>query len=68
MPSYFTNLNQLGLILDILGFLLIFFFGGFTLGLREYISSSPTSWALILRLAGCLLVVMGFVFQIIGAT
>lgn len=63
------NPTVVGLALDILGFGLVFLFGGFTFGqsglLLENDQSEKTK---PLRILGAILVITGFVFQIFGAT
>lgn len=62
------NPTVVGLALDILGFVLVFSFGGFTFGqsglLLENDQSGKTK---PLRIFGAILVITGFVFQIYGA-
>ena len=64
----FWNPTVIGLALDILGFGLVFSFGGFTFGqsglLLENDQSGKTK---PLRILGAILVITGFAFQIGGA-
>lgn len=61
------NITQLGLSLDILGFVIIFFFGGFSFGL-EIVTLNKESWVVLTaKILGSVLVICGFMLQIIGA-
>lgn len=61
------NLSQSGLLLDIAGFIVIFIFGGFQFGISQYVGDEHKWYVLPLRIIGFLLVIVGFVLQIIGA-
>ena len=57
------------LALDILGFGLVFLFGGFTFGRSALLLENDQSEKTRpLRILGAILVITGFVFQIFGAT
>lgn len=61
------NHSQIGLILDVVGFIVIFIFGGFQFGVSQYVGDEHKFYVLPLRVIGSLLVIVGFVLQIIGA-
>lgn len=61
------NISQVGLLLDIFGFLVIFIFGGFQLGVSAYIGDESNWYVLPLRIAGSIMVIIGFAFQIVGS-
>lgn len=63
------TLTQIGLLMDIAGFILIFLFGGLSVGDPDQVvvgkAWKGVSWV---RAAGFLLVIAGFTLQIFGAT
>ena len=62
------NLTMLGLALDVLGFSLIFLFGGFTFGQSGLLLENDQSGKTRpLRILGAILVIIGFVLQFFGA-
>lgn len=61
------SLSQIGLIFDIVGFIIILIFGGFQFGLSVYTADEYKPHVLPLRIIGSLLVIVGFAFQIFGA-
>jgi hypothetical protein len=60
------TISQLGLISDVMGFIIIFFTGGFTFGLIKYMEDPEKRWVLPIRVLGFLLVIAGFILQFIG--
>ncbi len=62
------NHSQIGLILDIVGFVIIFIFGGFQFGVSQYVGDEHKGYVLPLRFVGSIFVIVGFVLQIIGAS
>jgi len=60
------NPTVFGLILDIVGFTMVFAFGGFEFGRSVLLLESSKSYP-GLKWTGAVLVIAGFVFQIIGA-
>ena len=62
------TLSQWGLLLDGIGFLLVFAFGGFSIGAAEAITTSePTKrLAYAARIAGMVFVLAGFALQFMG--
>lgn len=61
------NITQCGLLLDIVGFVIIFVFGGFQFGVGAYVSDNYSWYVLPMRIIGSVLVLAGFVLQIYGA-
>jgi hypothetical protein len=61
------NITQIGLFLDILGFVVVFFFGGFSFGI-DIVVLKKESWVVFAaKVLGSVLVICGFILQIIGA-
>lgn len=60
------SIAQLGLLLDIVGFVVIFIFGGFQFGVRVYVSDEYGRHVLPARIMGSLTAVAGFALQFIG--
>lgn len=60
------SIAQIGLLLDIAGFVLIFIFGGFQFGVSSYIADDYDWYVLPTRILASLMVVVGFAFQFIG--
>jgi len=61
------GIGQVGLLLDIVGFVVIFIFGGFQVGISTYMSDEYSWYALPARILGLLMIVVGFTFQFIGS-
>lgn len=61
------TLTQWGLLMDAVGFLVVFFFGAFSIGVSEVIASEAKWWVLPMKIVGFGLVVGGFGLQICGA-
>lgn len=61
------SISQVGLALDIVGFIVIFIYGGFQFGVSAYMEDEYSWYVLPLRFLGSLMVLIGFLFQIIGA-
>ena len=62
----YWNPTAIGLFLDILGFLLVFAFGGFNVGIVNLVAEQSKSHIFV-KLLGALLVIVGFTLQIFGA-
>ena len=61
------NLTAIGLGLDIAGFSLLFIFGGFSVGQSGLLlQSDRSSETKPVRIIGAILVIAGFVFQLVG--
>jgi uncharacterized membrane protein len=57
-----------GLIFDVVGFLLVFIFGGFEIGRSGLLLENDNSEKMKpLKILGSILVILGFVFQLVGA-
>ena len=68
LESIFSlSLPQIGLLLDIVGFVIVFIFGGFQFGVSFYISEEHSWYVLPARCVGALLVIIGFSLQFIGS-
>ncbi len=61
------SLTQIGLLIDVIGFVVIFLFGGFSFGIDIVVLQDSEWWVLVCKIVGGSLVVLGFVLQIIGA-
>ena len=62
------NLVAIGLGLDIVGFTVLFIFGGFSVGQSGLLLESDRSnETKPVRIIGAILVIAGFVFQLVGA-
>ena len=60
------NPTAVGLAFDIVGFLLVFAYGGFNVGVMNWVGEESKSHPVI-KLLGATLVVVGFSLQIFGA-
>jgi len=62
------NWTVIGLCLDVVGFLLVFWFGGFEVGSSPMSFEDDTSdkWKPV-RIIGMVCVILGFAFQIVGS-
>lgn len=60
------NLIVIGLVFDILGFLMVFAFGGFNVG-RSALLSEESKKMTLFKIIGAILVILGFLLQLIGA-
>lgn len=61
------TLSQIGLLMDAVGFLLVFLFGGFSFGITRIVLSSPRWFVIPAQIMGCTLVLGGFFLQYLGA-
>ena len=61
------SISQIGLVLDIFGFVIIFVYGCFQFGVSAYVSDEYKWYVLPLRIFGSLLVLTGFFLQIVGS-
>lgn len=67
MIEMFSEPIVLGLILDVIGFILVFFFGGFHFGRSAFLFEDDRSKEVMpLKILGAILVIVGFVPQIYG--
>ena len=62
------NPTVFGLALDVVGFILVFQFGGFDFGTNRLVWKDQSKFVKPLRILGAILVISGFAFQIFGAT
>lgn len=61
------SLTQIGLLCDVVGFIIIFFFGGFQFGI-DTVTLGKSSWYVMpARIIGSVLIIGGFILQIFGA-
>ena len=60
--------TEIGLLLDALGFTIVFIFGGFSFGMDSLLLAAPSWFVLPAKIFGGTLVVTGFIFQFIGAS
>ena len=61
------SLTQIGLIMDAIGFMMVFIWGGFSFGVEHIIVSPAKWWVLPAKIIGGALVVTGFGLQFFGA-
>jgi predicted transporter len=62
------SLTQIGLLLDGVGFLIVFLFGGFQYGVDSVVVGKAKLITLPAKIIGGSMVVLGFYFQYLGAT
>ena len=68
MTTMNFNLTVIGLSLDIIGFMIIFFIGGFELGSAGILQESDKSHKTkLFKIIGAILIILGFVLQLCGS-
>lgn len=63
----YWNPTVIGLILDIVGFIMVFAFGGFDVGSHRALWKDQSKLVKPIQILGAILVITGFAFQIWGA-
>ncbi|RSD31722.1 hypothetical protein [Vibrio pectenicida] len=61
------TLTQCGLLLDAIGFIIVFLFGGFTIGIDMVYAGGVKWYVWPLRVIGALMIVVGFWLQYLGS-
>lgn len=62
------TVSQIGLLLDIVGFVIVFFFGGFSFGIDFIVTGKPSPYVLPCKVIGFILIIVGFILQIFGVS